>query len=71
MKFAKGGFQNARSFRNGEKRNFDHRREKKIKAKVRKLRSLLDEDDKEQRETFAYLKKALDEDRPSNRRLFN
>ena len=43
---------------------------KKIQAKVRRLRSLLDDDKKEQRETFDYLKKALTEDRPSNRRLF-
>lgn len=43
---------------------------KKITAKIRKLRSLLDDDEKEQRETFVYLKKSLDEDRPSNRRLF-
>ncbi|MGI8641250.1 MAG: hypothetical protein ACR2MG_15045 [Pyrinomonadaceae bacterium] len=43
---------------------------KGITAKVRKLRSLLDDDKKEQRETFIYLKKALEEDRPSNRRLF-
>lgn len=43
---------------------------KQITAKLRKLRSLLNEDAKEQRETFAYLKKSLDEDRPSNRRLF-
>ncbi len=43
---------------------------REIKAKIRRLRSLLDDDEKEQRETFSYLKKALDEDRPSNRRLF-
>ncbi len=43
---------------------------RKISAKIRKLRSLLDNDEKEQRETFSFLKKALDEDRPSNRRLF-
>ena len=42
----------------------------KIAAKIRILRSLLDGDGKEQSETFAFLKKALDEDRPSNRRLF-
>ena len=45
-------------------------KKKEITAKIRRLRSLLDNDEKEQRETFAYLKKALDEDRPSNRRLF-
>ena len=48
---------------NGEKKQF--------KAKIRRLRSLLENDKKEQSETFAYLKKALDEDRPSNRRLLN
>ena len=47
---------------NGEKKQF--------KAKIRRLRSLLNGDEKEQSETFAFLKKALDEDRPSNRRLF-
>lgn len=43
---------------------------KKIKAKIRALRSLLNDDEKEQRQTFSYLKRALNEDRPSNRRLF-
>ena len=43
---------------------------KSVTAKIRKLRSLLHDDIKEQRETFAYLKKALEEDRTSNRRLF-
>lgn len=43
---------------------------KEIKAKLCKLRSLLDDDKKEQSETFAFLKKALDEDRPSDRPLF-
>ena len=42
----------------------------KIQAVVQSLRTLLDGDDQEQRETFEYLKQALDEDRPSNRRLF-
>ncbi len=45
-------------------------KKREIKAKVRRLRALLDDDEKEQRETFAYLKKTLNEDRPSNRRLF-
>ncbi len=45
-------------------------KKKEITAKIRRLRSLLDDDEKEQRETFVYLKKVLDEDRPSNRRLF-
>jgi hypothetical protein len=39
-------------------------------ATVRSLRTLLEGDEREQRETFEYLKQALDEDRPSNRRLF-
>lgn len=42
----------------------------KIRAAVRSLRTLLEGDKQEQRETFAYLKQALDEDRPSNRKLF-
>ncbi|CAN5478887.1 hypothetical protein BH18ACI1_BH18ACI1_23580 [soil metagenome] len=45
-------------------------KKKEITAKIRRLRSLLDDDEKEQRETFVYLKKVLDEDRPSSRRLF-
>ncbi len=44
---------------------------KEITAKVRKLRSLLGGDETEQSETFDFLKKALDEDRPSNRPLFS
>ena len=43
---------------------------KEVKAKIHRLRSLLDDHEKEQRETFIYLKKVLDEDRSSNRRLF-
>ena len=43
---------------------------KEVRAKIRRLRSLLDRDKKDQSETFAYLKKALDEDRSSNRPLF-
>ena len=42
----------------------------KIEAVVRSLRALLEGDEKEQQDTFNYLKQALDEDRPSNRRLF-
>ena len=45
-------------------------KKKETVAKIRRLWSLLDDDEKEQRETFVYLKKALNEDRPSNRRLF-
>jgi len=41
-----------------------------IQETVRSLKSLLEGDEEEQRETFEYLKQALDEDRPSNRRLF-
>ena len=37
---------------------------------LRALDALLEGDEEEQRETFAYLKKALDEDRPSYRRIF-
>jgi hypothetical protein len=37
---------------------------------LRALESLLEGDEEEQRETFAFLKKALDEDRPSNRKIF-
>jgi hypothetical protein len=39
-------------------------------AVVQSLRNLLKGDEQEQRETFEYLKKVLEEDRPSNRRLF-
>lgn len=41
-----------------------------IESVVRSLRRLLEGDQQEQRETFEYLKCALDEDRPSSRRLF-
>jgi hypothetical protein len=41
-----------------------------IESVVRSLRRLLEGDQDEQRETFEYLKSALDEDRPSNRRRF-
>jgi hypothetical protein len=34
------------------------------------LRVLLVGDEREQRETFSFLRKALDEDRPSSRKLF-
>ena len=37
---------------------------------LRALDALLEGDEEEQRETFAFLKKALDEDRPSYRNLF-
>lgn len=42
-----------------------------VESVVRSLRKLLEGDEQEQRETFEYLKNALEEDRPSNRRLFN
>jgi hypothetical protein len=38
---------------------------------LRALDALLEGDEEEQRETFAYLKKALDEDRLSYRSLFS
>lgn len=41
-----------------------------IESLVRSLRKLLEGDEQEQRETFEYLRNALEEDRPSNRRLF-
>jgi len=41
-----------------------------IKETVRSLKFLLEGDEQEQRETFEYLKQALNGDRPSNRRLF-
>lgn len=43
----------------------------RIQAIVRSLRTLLEDDEQEQRETFAYLKQALEEDRPSKRKLFS
>lgn len=53
-----------------DKKTTTIKQKKEITAKLRKLRSLLGDDKKEQSETFAFLKKALDEDRPSNRPLF-
>lgn len=44
---------------------------KKVEEAISSLRTLLAGDEKEQRETFAFLKQALDEDRPSTRRLFS
>jgi len=44
--------------------------QERIQATVRALRILLEDDEEEQRETFAYLKQVLDEDRFSTRRLF-
>lgn len=41
-----------------------------IEATVHSLRTMLEGDEQEQRETFEYLKQALDEDRPSYRSLF-
>ncbi len=49
-------------FTNGAKKN--------LNSKIRRLRTLLDSDKNEQRETFAELKKNLDEDRLSSRPLF-
>jgi hypothetical protein len=39
-------------------------------AAIALLNSWMEEDEDEQRETFAFLKRALDEDRPSYRKLF-
>jgi hypothetical protein len=41
-----------------------------LESVLRSLRALLEDDEKEQRETFDYLRRALDDDRPSNLRLF-
>jgi len=46
------------------------RSQERIQTTVRALRALLEGDEEEQRETFAYLKQVLDEDRFSTRRLF-
>jgi hypothetical protein len=43
---------------------------KTIEEIVGSLRALLVGDEQEQRETFSFLKQALDEDRPSSRKLF-
>ena len=45
-------------------------RQARIQATVQSLRALLNGDEQEQRETFECLKQALEEGRPSNRRLF-
>jgi hypothetical protein len=42
----------------------------KSEATIRSLRSLREGSEKEQRETWDYLKRVLDEDRLSNRKLF-
>jgi hypothetical protein len=44
--------------------------QERIQTTVRVLRTLLEDDAEEQKETFAYLKQVLDEDRFSTRRLF-
>jgi hypothetical protein len=41
-----------------------------IEATLERFRGLLAGDEREHQETFEYLKKALDEDRPSGRKLF-
>ncbi len=43
---------------------------KKNQSAINLLDSLISGDEKNQKETFDYLKKVLDEDRPSNRNLF-
>jgi len=45
-------------------------RPQEIEEIVSSLRVLLTGDEQEQRETFSFLKQALDEDRPSSRKLF-
>jgi hypothetical protein len=45
-------------------------RPREVDEIVRSLRALLEGDPREQRETFSFLKEALDQDRPSNRKLF-
>jgi hypothetical protein len=42
-----------------------------VESLVRSLRKLLEGDEREQRETFEYLKNALEANRPSDRRLSN
>jgi len=42
---------------------------KETKEVINALRGLLAGDEREQRETFTFLKQALDEDRPSRRKL--
>jgi hypothetical protein len=41
-----------------------------IEAVISSLRTLFEDDEQEQQETFEYLKQSLDEDRPSHRKLF-
>ena len=43
---------------------------KKNQSAINLLDSLISGDENDQKETFDYLKKVLDEDRPSNRSLF-
>ncbi len=45
-------------------------RQAKNEAAIRLLRSWREGDEQEQCETWEYLKRVLDEDRPSNRKLF-
>ena len=54
----------------GEEAPEDVSSQEQIQTTVRALRALLEGDAEEQRETFAYLKQVLDEDRFSTRRLF-
>lgn len=44
--------------------------EQRVQATIDLLQSWQEGDEQEQRETWEYLKKALDEDRPSQRKLF-
>jgi predicted DNA-binding antitoxin AbrB/MazE fold protein len=43
----------------------------KLSAAIQLLNSWLEGDEQEQKETWLFLKRALDEDRPSNRKLFS
>ncbi len=54
----------------GEEASEGANSQEQIRTTVRALRALLEGDEEEQRETFAYLKQVLDEDRFSTRRLF-
>lgn len=42
----------------------------RVQVVAHSLEALLDGDEQEQRDTFEFLKQALDQDRPSNRKLF-
>ena len=65
--------QPAATSRNRHEQSPEERRQAQIErnqAAIALLNSWMEEDEEEQRETFAFLKRALDEDRPSYRKLF-